>query len=58
MEWLRQFRKDVGDHVGLLSGPLALVLVHFTVITREERYLERTFGEDYRAYKARVRRWI
>jgi protein-S-isoprenylcysteine O-methyltransferase Ste14 len=38
--------------------PLALVLVHFTVITREERYLERTFGEDYRAYKARVRRWI
>jgi len=38
--------------------PLALVVVHFIVIKREERYLEQKFGEEYRAYKARVRRWI
>ncbi len=38
--------------------PLALVIIHFTVIKREERYLEQKFGEDYRAYKARVRRWL
>lgn len=38
--------------------PLALVIVHVTVIKREERYLEQQFGEDYRAYKARVRRWL
>jgi protein-S-isoprenylcysteine O-methyltransferase Ste14 len=28
------------------------------VIDREEAYLERTFGEEYRAFKARTRRWL
>ena len=37
--------------------PLALVL-HFGVILREERYLEAKFGEEYRALKRGVRRWI
>ena len=38
--------------------PLALYVVQREVIGREERYLERTFGEEYRAYKARVCRWV
>jgi protein-S-isoprenylcysteine O-methyltransferase Ste14 len=36
----------------------ALLLVRVGVIAREERYLERRFGEDYRAYRRRVRRWL
>lgn len=35
-----------------------LVLVDRAVIRREERYLERKFGEEYTSYKASTRRWI
>jgi protein-S-isoprenylcysteine O-methyltransferase Ste14 len=38
--------------------PLVLGVVQRGVIEREERYLERKFGEEYIRYKAQVRRWI
>jgi len=38
--------------------PGVLIVMRRGVIDREERYLERRFGEEYRRYKARVRRWI
>lgn len=38
--------------------PLVLIVIQREVIGREERYLERTFGEEYLAYQARVRRWM
>ena len=42
----------------MLLLPLVVMVMQREVIGREERYLERTFGEEYLAYKARVRRWV
>jgi protein-S-isoprenylcysteine O-methyltransferase Ste14 len=41
----------------ILLIPL-LVMMNIGVISREERYLEREFGDAYRAYKSRERRWL
>ena len=35
-----------------------LAVMHYGVIAREERYLERKFGKEYLDYKASVRRWL
>ena len=40
-----------------LAAPFAFVL-RYGVIAREERYLEAKFGDAYRAYRERVRRWF
>jgi protein-S-isoprenylcysteine O-methyltransferase Ste14 len=42
----------------LLLLPGVLAALDRGVIRREERYLERRFGRQYRAYRARVRRWL
>jgi protein-S-isoprenylcysteine O-methyltransferase Ste14 len=42
----------------ILFLPLVVWVIGREVIGREERYLERTFGQEYLAYKARVRRWV
>ena len=42
----------------LLAAPLGVLLVDRFVVIREERYLEGKFGEEYLAYKRRVRRWL
>jgi protein-S-isoprenylcysteine O-methyltransferase Ste14 len=41
----------------ILALPLAITL-HYGIVAREERYLERHFGDAYRDYKTRVRRWL
>lgn len=41
----------------LLALPLAITL-RYGIVAREEAYLELHFGDAYRDYKARVRRWL
>jgi drug/metabolite transporter (DMT)-like permease len=38
--------------------PALILALTRLVVLPEERYLEERFGESYRAYRARVRRWI
>ncbi|MEP7246250.1 MAG: isoprenylcysteine carboxylmethyltransferase family protein [Gammaproteobacteria bacterium] len=42
----------------LLLLPVILWVMQRGVIYREETYLERRFGEEYRHYRMRVRRWV
>jgi protein-S-isoprenylcysteine O-methyltransferase Ste14 len=54
----------VGLSLALNSGwalaltPVLVWIMHAGVITREEEYLERKFGNDYLRYKQQVRRWL
>jgi protein-S-isoprenylcysteine O-methyltransferase Ste14 len=50
---------------GLSNSAAVLVMLvpwagvmQFGVIAREERYLAERFGETYRSYRSRVRRWL
>ena len=42
----------------MLMLPLVVMVMQREVIGREERYLERAFGDEYLAYKGKVRRWV
>ncbi len=42
----------------LLFSPLIWALLRYGVIRHEETHLEEKFGDAYREYKNRVRRWI
>jgi protein-S-isoprenylcysteine O-methyltransferase Ste14 len=34
------------------------LVIRYGVVAREEAHLERKFGDVYRAYRSRVRRWV
>lgn len=42
----------------LVFAPLIWALLRYGVIRHEEAHLDARFGDDYRAYKDRVRRWL
>ena len=61
----------VGAHIGTVGVAIALnslwvlatlvpfyLIIRYGVVAREEAYLERTFGQAYLDYQARVRRWV
>jgi len=52
------FALPLGAIWSLALLPAVLLGVDRIAIVREERYLEAKFGEEYRAYKGRVRRWL
>ena len=43
---------------GLVMLVPLLIVMHRGVVLREERYLEHKFGESYRGYRSRVRRYL
>lgn len=47
-----------GNWLAFLLLPLFVVFIDRLQIAPEERALERLFGDEYRAYCARVRRWL
>lgn len=42
----------------LLFAPAVFLVMRRGVVAHEERHLEARFGDEYRAYRARVRRWL
>ena len=47
------------DNLWLLMMLVSFALViRYGVVAREEAYLERKFGDVYRGYRSRVRRWL
>jgi len=41
-----------------ISSIISLVLINFFVVLPEENYLEDLFGDTFRSYKIKVRRWL
>lgn len=42
----------------MLSFIPSLIIVYFTAVKKEEKYLEKKFGKEYLDYKKKVRRWL
>ncbi len=52
------FAIALGSITPFLLIPEFIVVIHLLFIVNEEKQLHDTFGDDYRDYQTRVRRWI
>ena len=48
----------MGSMASLLVPPLFAWIIQWQFIVREEEWMEKQFGDVYRAYKNRTRRWL
>jgi protein-S-isoprenylcysteine O-methyltransferase Ste14 len=49
---------NAGSYWGILLAPIMVILFNRLVIEPEEEYLIHKFGDDYRRYRSKVKRWI
>ncbi|MCU0631347.1 MAG: isoprenylcysteine carboxylmethyltransferase family protein [Methanolinea sp.] len=56
--WLIGFAILLGSLVVCVIPVIIFLLAEFILIPIEERRMEERFGEEYREYKGRVRRWF
>jgi protein-S-isoprenylcysteine O-methyltransferase Ste14 len=47
-----------GNFYTMILIPLVIIVLNYLVIIKEEKYLIRTFGNDFLKYLKNVRRWI
>lgn len=48
----------IGNWWNIILLPFLLLIIQQYMINREEKYLERRFGQVYLDYKSKVRRWL
>lgn len=48
----------IGNWWNIILLPFLILFVQQYIIKREEKYLERRFGQEYLDYKQKVRRWL
>jgi protein-S-isoprenylcysteine O-methyltransferase Ste14 len=56
--WLFDLAVVLGSLGAFLFPASFFILANFYIVPMEEKQKERMFGEEYLAYKRRVRRWL